>query len=65
MWIELLLFVVLISFIFYKWARVNDDFFVKRNVEHLKPTFLLGNNEGKITATNFANKIYRTFPNKP
>lgn len=61
----MLLFVVLIFYAFYKWVKINDNFFEKRNIVHLKPKFLYGINEAGITAADFANKIYRSFPDKP
>lgn len=65
MWFELLLFVLLISYLFYKWATINNDFFSQRNVKHLKPKFLVGNNEGNITSIDFAMKVYESYPDEP
>jgi hypothetical protein len=30
------------AFLFYKWATNNNDYFEKRGVKFMKPTFLLG-----------------------
>lgn len=64
MWIELLLFAILISYLFYKWATINNDFFKQRNIKHFKPKFLLGNLED-MPATDFAQKYYQAFPEEP
>lgn len=67
---ELLLFaaISLISYAFYKWATLNNDFFEKRNVKYSKPKFLVGNTAGlflnKYTATSFAQKTYKEFPDE-
>ncbi|XP_055306358.1 uncharacterized protein LOC129570685 [Sitodiplosis mosellana] len=65
MLVELLLFAVLILYLFYKWATVNNDFFKRRNIKHVRAKFLLGNIEGKVTATEFATKVYQAFPDEP
>lgn len=64
MFVELLLFVILISYLFYKWAISKNDYFERRNIKYMKPNFLFGNNEGKITATEFAIKVYQAFPDE-
>lgn len=65
----LLAAICLASYAFYKWATSNNDFFEKRNVEFMKPRFLFGNTGGlffnKYDATEFADKIYKAFPNEP
>lgn len=33
-------------YVFYKWATLNNDFFSKRKIKHLKPNFLVGNTGG-------------------
>lgn len=56
----------LISFLFYKWATQNNDYFERRNVKYLKPTFLIGNIGGMFirTATEFAQTMYQAFPDE-
>lgn len=58
----------LLLFAFYKWATFNYDFFEKRNVKHLKPTFLVGNLGGvfmnRYTAIEFAQMLYQSFPDQ-
>lgn len=58
----------LISYAFYKWATINNDFFERRNIKYMKPSFLVGNTGalffGQDTATAFAQKIYNAFPNE-
>lgn len=67
---EVLLFaaVSLIAFAFYKWATLNNDYFLKRNLKYLKPKFLVGNTGGlflnKYTAPEFAQKLYKAFPDE-
>lgn len=70
MLVELLLLVIvlLLPWVFYKWATLNYDFFERRNIKFVKPKFLVGNTGGaffnKYTATEFSNKLYRTFPDE-
>lgn len=64
MFVEILLFVILISYVFYKWAISNNDYFERRKIKYMKPKFLFGSNEGNITATEFAIKVYQAFPNE-
>lgn len=58
----------LILITIYKWATKNNDFFTKRGIKQMKPTFLLGNNgtfvTGKMNATEFAMSLYNAFPNE-
>lgn len=42
--LEYLPLVGLLGYAFYKWVTCNDDYFAKRNLPFLKPTFLLGTN---------------------
>lgn len=64
MFVEILLFVIVISYVFYKWATSKNDYFERRNIKYMKPKFLVGNNEGNITATEFATKVYQSFPDE-
>lgn len=63
----LLLFaaIFLLSFAFYKWATLNNDFFKRRNMKYLKPTFLIGSTgaliTNKYTAVEFTQKLYDAF----
>lgn len=67
---EILLFaaISLISYAFYMWATINNDFFERRNIKFLKPKFLVGNTGGlffnKYTATAFVQKLYQAFPDE-
>lgn len=58
--------VCIFSYIFYKWAILNHDYFKKRNLKFMKPHFLVGNTGGmftnKYTATDFSQMLYRAFP---
>ncbi|XP_031624496.1 probable cytochrome P450 9f2 [Contarinia nasturtii] len=58
----------LISYAFYKWATINNDFFERRNIKCMKPRFIVGNTGGlftnKYTVTEFAQKLYNAFPNE-
>lgn len=54
---------------FYKWATLNNDYFEKRDIKYLKPTFLFGFMGefllGRKTLAAFAEDLYRAFPNEP
>lgn len=59
--------VALLIYAFYKWATINNDYFEKRGVSYMKPTFLVGNNGGflflmKYTMTEFLNMFYTANP---
>uniref|UniRef100_A0A1A9WIC5 Cytochrome P450 n=1 Tax=Glossina brevipalpis TaxID=37001 RepID=A0A1A9WIC5_9MUSC len=43
MWIESVLLLLLIIYLFYRWATANNDFFLKRGLPHKKPKILFGN----------------------
>lgn len=65
-----LLFYTLIGgpllYIFYKWVTKNRDYFVKRNLRHLNPNFLIGNTAGlflkQYRPPDFIDKLYYSFP---
>lgn len=66
-----LLIIVAISlflFAFYKWATLNNDFFEKRNIKFIKPTFLFGSFPGrnfeKYTIAECAQMLYNAFPDE-
>lgn len=67
---ESLVFVAisLFAYVFYKWATSKNNYFQKRNLKFMKPTFLVGNTGGmfsrKFTATEFSEYIYKAFPNE-
>lgn len=67
----LLLFVAvfLLSYAFYKWATLNNDYFERRNMKYLKPSFFIGSTgdafSKKYTAAEFAEKLYNAFPGVP
>lgn len=59
--------VLALLYAFYKWATINNDFFEKRGVSYLKPTFLVGNNGGflflmRYTMAEFINMFYTANP---
>lgn len=53
---------------FYKWATINNNYFEKRNLKHLKPNFLFGNTIGlfmnRYRPADYINSIYNRFPNE-
>lgn len=65
---ELLLWcaITLILYGIYKYITLNNDYFQKLGIVHMKPTFLFGNMGTflfrKVTAYEFANEIHTTFP---
>lgn len=69
--VELLIFAAISLFIiaFYKWATLNNDFFERRNLKYMKPTFLFGNTAGvfleKYDAGEFSQMMYQAFPDEP
>lgn len=60
---------LLILYAFYKWATINNDYFERRNIKYMKPTFLIGNMIdvylNKYTGAEYSYKLYKTFPNEP
>lgn len=54
-----------LSYAFYKWATLYNDFFEKRHIKHKPPRFFFGNARGlsrdKYTAIDFAQKLYKSF----
>lgn len=67
--ILLLATIALVSYAFYKWATANNDYFEKRNVKFIKPSFLFGSTSGlffnKYDATEFSDKFYSVYPGEP
>lgn len=70
MWGEAIICAAISLFVyaFYKWATVNNDYFKKRNIKHLKPNFLVGSTGGlflsRYTAPEFSKKLYNSFPDE-
>lgn len=71
MFVELLLTTTITLFVYaiHKWIAENNDYFKRRGLKSLKPTFLIGN-AGTImtrqyTATEFSKKLYNDFPDEP
>lgn len=71
MWIGLLLYSFLIgtfSYVFYKWATVNKNYFVKRKLKHFEPKFLIGNLFGLFVKRHrpheFMDSLYYRYPNE-
>lgn len=58
--------IVVISFGIYKLLTKNNDYFRKRGIAHMKPTFPFGNMApflfGLQTPYEFANTMYTMFP---
>lgn len=56
----------LFAYIFYKWATINKNFFTKRQIKSLKPTFLFGNTADVFAGCNhfhqFIDQVYYAFP---
>lgn len=65
---ELLLLIAFSSLLyaFYKWATLYNGFFEKRHIKHMTPNFFTGNAGdfffNKITAIDYAQKLYQSFP---
>lgn len=68
---EIVLFaaVILFAYAFYKWARLNDDYFERRNIKYVKSKFLFGNAgdilSSKYTEINCGRNLYNAFPDEP
>lgn len=68
---ELVLFaaILLLSYAFYKWATLNNDYFERRNIKYMKPSFLIGSTgvafSNKYSAVEFAQRLYNAFPDEP
>lgn len=68
MFAELVLAVAIgsLAYAFYKWATINNDYFKRRGIKSMNPTFLIGNMSTqflkRITAVEFAQQIYNRFP---
>lgn len=64
----LALTVPVLAYAFYKWATKHKQYFKKRNLAHLKPHFLIGNNGGlflnKYTAPEYFIELYNNFPDQ-
>lgn len=58
----------LILYAFYKYATQNNDFFTKRGLKQMKPTFIFGNSGSfitqKYTAPEYSQHLYEAFPNE-
>lgn len=56
------------TYVFYKWATKNQDYFVKHGMKHLKPNFLIGNTLelylNRYPSHIFMKKIYDSYPNE-
>lgn len=59
----------LITYAFYKWATINENYFAKKKVKHLRPKFLIGNMGGQFlsryTIPEFQQWLYNAFPAEP
>lgn len=58
--------VALCVYAFVKYMTLNNDFFTKRGIKQLRPTFLVGNLGSFFTrecsAAEFAQYVYTAFP---
>lgn len=65
---ELLLCVAiaLFTWAFYKWATINNEYFKRRGLKYMQPSFLVGNTAGmffqKYDALEFGKFLYYAFP---
>lgn len=71
MLLDLLLYAVvsgILFYVFYKWATVNRDYFSKRRMKQMTPTFLVGNTFGlfakRHVPKDFIDSIYYRYPNE-
>lgn len=66
--ILLLIAVSLLGYAFYKWATLNNDYFLRKGVSFRKPTFLFGNSANillkKLALVDYVNWHYNQFPDK-
>lgn len=57
---------LLLCYVIYKWVKQNDDYFLKRNIIHLRPSFLFGNTGPfflkQVRPTDFYQYLYNSFP---
>lgn len=60
--------VALILYAFYKWGTRHNDYFKKRGIKQMAPTFLVGNTSGFIMSSQsppeYAMQFYNAFPNE-
>lgn len=53
-------------YLLYKWITLNNDYFTKRNIPHLKPKFFIGNLSGlfmnRYNPMEFIKAIYDKYP---
>lgn len=66
--ILLLSAIALVAFAFFKWATLNNDYFLKKGVSFRKPAFLFGNATNilfkKLALVDYVNWHYNQFPDK-
>lgn len=59
---------VIVFYKFYKWATVENDYFKKKLLKHLKPNFLVGNTIGlflkQYNPVDFFDSMYYRYPNE-
>lgn len=59
--------VSLIAYSFYKWATQYHQYFAKRGIPHMKPSFLIGNTGvffmKLYSAPEYVKHLYQQFPN--
>lgn len=56
----------LIAYAIYKWVTLNNQYFTRRGIPHMKPYFLVGNTGGLFfklhSAPDYVLYMYRQFP---
>lgn len=61
--------ILLLSYAFYKWATLHNDYFERRNVKYMKPSFLIGSTgrafSNKYDAMEYSDYLYKAFPDQP
>lgn len=60
--------IALIIYAFYKFVTKNEDFFSKKGIKQMRPSFLFGNSgtfiKKNFSATEFSQYLYYAFPNE-
>jgi hypothetical protein len=58
--------IVLCCYLFYKWATINNTYFVAKGIKYVKPTFLVGTNASMVTQKHTLPEMltcwYNAFP---
>lgn len=58
----------LFIYVVYKWVTINNDYFKRRGLKHLKPNFFFGNTGGYFFKQHriheFISYLYNAFPSE-